>query len=483
MQVKTHARHLLTIPSYRMTVMFEIDEISLPFVRTRHALLAIDLQNDFISSDATIPVPDPPNFVDKITNLASNFRGFGNVIWIRTVFESSRPVNVDGTSESVITDAELPTSEAEGHDQPKWKGRPSQKLVERFAKLVEAEAKSSEEVAAAATSHAGEEDTISETYLTLGSGEKPRAVSQSSTGSNFHDSVVRHVVGQKDLFFQKTYYSAFKDGSLVQILRAKFVTEIYLCGALTNISVFATAMDAARHGYAITIVDDCLGYRSKARHEEALRKLVEFTGCNMISSMDLIQNIKERENAQRLPKPSPSRTPLAEDRSKGKGSDINALLSTLNLGSDVTKAARPSAAPTGSAKSVAAEPRGSSESPASTEQDEDLKLPSRTATSEVKRERVKSKVKTRRRHSKSGTKDTTGGEPSGSSSIEKSSSATTSATSVVISQASGKTTLIISETGGDVEPVKKHKGKLPYVHTIWEPRIPRIAQSAPGGSS
>ena len=63
-----------------MTVMFEIDENSLPFVRTRHALLALDLQNDIVSPGAPIAVETPPNFVDNILNLASNFRSSGNII-------------------------------------------------------------------------------------------------------------------------------------------------------------------------------------------------------------------------------------------------------------------------------------------------------------------------------------------------------------------------------------------------------------------
>jgi nicotinamidase-related amidase len=425
-----------------MSAMFEIDESSLPFVRTRHALLALDLQSDFISPDATIPVTNPPNFVDNIVNLASKFRSFGSVIWIRTVFEASRPVNVDGNSESVITNAELPTRGG-GEERPEVRQRPSQKLIERYSKLVETEAGSSEEAAAALQND--EEDDISETFLTLEPGRSLRAVSPASPGTNLSKSVVGALDATKDLIFQKTYYSAFKDGQLVQTLRAKFVTEIYICGTLTNISVFATAMDAARHGYGITIVDDCLGYRSKARHDEALRKLVEFTGCDMKSSADLIEDINEIERAaQRVRQPTPRRKPRPQECSNRKDADLDNQMTSLNLGSDSSTAPRINAAPTGQAKAVAAaETRGSPESPTSREQAQELKLPTRTPSNEVKRERVKSKIKARRRPSKSGAKDTgVAGEPSGSSSVEKSSSAATSGTSIAISQSSAKTSVL-----------------------------------------
>jgi hypothetical protein len=50
-------------------------------------------------------------------------------------------------------------------------------------------------------------------------------------------------------------------------------------------------MDAARHGYTITIVEDCLGYRSRARHDAALTKLTEFTGCDILNSTDVLEDL------------------------------------------------------------------------------------------------------------------------------------------------------------------------------------------------
>ena len=88
--------------------MFQIDAQSLPFVQTRSALLVLDLQNDFVGPDAILPVGSPSGFLDKVAELVPDFRVTGNVIWIRSCFEESRPVNEPyGESESVVTDSEL----------------------------------------------------------------------------------------------------------------------------------------------------------------------------------------------------------------------------------------------------------------------------------------------------------------------------------------------------------------------------------------
>jgi nicotinamidase-related amidase len=137
-----------------------------------------------------------------------------------------------------------------------------------------------------------------EAFLTTEANQSARFVLPGSAGAELapiareNIPIAReNIDSTRDLIFLKSYYSAFKDGTLVQTLRAKFVTEIYLCGALTNISIFATAMDAARHGYTITIVEDCLGYRSRARHDAALTKLTEFTGCDILNSADVLEDL------------------------------------------------------------------------------------------------------------------------------------------------------------------------------------------------
>jgi nicotinamidase-related amidase len=408
--------------------MFEIDQQNIPFVRTRQALLVLDLQNDFVSTGGVLPVETPPDFLEKILELVPTFRDSGNnIIWIHSAFEASRPVNEPhGDSESVITDGQLPATRRRSGDRVR-RG-PSQKLLELQSRIALSNGRALQPSNGIDADDGEDEDEIEETFLTIPEGKKPRVVLPSSTGFNFTQPVIMAIDSEKDLIFSKSYYSAFRDGTLVQILRAKFVTEIFLVGCLTNISIFATAMDAAQHGYAITVVEDGLGYRSKARHDEALRKLTEFTGCDIVNTEALIEDMQRKQIMQAMP---PRRNP----RRRENGTNLDGMMANLNLRSDGTSKskAQPPANATGPPVNVAAaaDNGGSSDSLAASESP-----PEKPAEVDgKKRERVKTKIKTRRRHSKSMPKDIgIGGDKNGAT-IEKRNGSPTSATLLGVSQA------------------------------------------------
>jgi nicotinamidase-related amidase/glutathione S-transferase len=443
--------------------MIEIDENSLPFVRTGQALLMLDLQNDFIESSAVLPVRNPPGFIDNIVKLLPEFRACGPVISIRSIFEASRPFNEpQGESESVITNDELPPSTRDVGSKSR-RARLLKKLMEQNGKKSQSRPTDFSTATLAVDNgpemeeddedeDSEEEDkSVPETFLTVVPGLQQNVVLPASTGTNFVESIVMAADVKKDLFAQKTYYSAFKDGSLVQTLRAKFVTEIYICGVLTNISIFATAMDAARHGYAITIVEDCVGYRSKARHNEALRRLQEFAGCELITSEELLEGLREKARMRQ----APARHPRPQ-RPQGKNVGLENLMASLSLKSTETKS-------TGSSAKVA--DRGDAAA-ALTVDDADGK----------KRERVKSKVKSRRRPSKSVPKEIGVPGESSHSSQEKSPPSPTSATLSAASQALEKlptssSTETQPSTSLSVE-ASKHKEDSPKSsHLVVDPEL------------
>ncbi|PMD45188.1 Isochorismatase hydrolase [Hyaloscypha variabilis F] len=403
--------------------MIEIDEHSLPFVRTGQALLVLDLQNDFIDSGAVLPVRSPPDLIANIVKLLPEFRACGPIISIRSIFETSRPFNEpQGDSESVVTDNELaPNARVLG-----LKSRTTllKKLMEQTGKMPQSsntdfstttlvvddgpeqeDNDDEEEEEDDDDDLEGEDDSLPETFLTVAPGQRQKLVLPASPGTNFAESIVAAADIKKDLFSQKTYYSAFKDGSLVQTLRAKFVTEIYICGALTNISVFATAMDAARHGYAITIVEDCVGYRSKARHDEALRRLQEFAGCELITSTELIGSLREKLRMQRATARHPRPQRPREKNAAPVG--IENLMASLSLRSAGIPGSTSKSNSTGPSQSVAgAENAGAALIVDDAVESPDIELLMKTDIGK-KRERVQSKVKSRRRPSKSVPKDTT----------------------------------------------------------------------------
>ncbi|KAI9643996.1 hypothetical protein NHQ30_007348 [Ciborinia camelliae] len=358
--------------------MFEIDEQTLPFIRTRQALLLLDLQNDFIGERSLLPVETPPSYIDNIRNLIEPFRPSGDIIWICSVSPDgvSRIVNQPRSdSEAIITNNELPRRRRDKlspETEPNHNGEDSKHSV------------------------ASNEDDSKESFLTVQPGEEARMLQPNSRGSDISDAFAP--ISPKDLTFNKTYYSAFKDGSLVQKLRGKFVTEIYIAGALTNVSVFATAMDAARHGYAITIIEDCLGYRSKDRHDEALRQLKAYTGCDVISSGELIECLQKqkkvterRTTSSKKSRPKPREPQRKESRNAG----IENLMGNLKLEAEdpqATTATTPSAAIIEDDFEITSQILRA--------QVRRAKPPAELEAEAKKREKVKSRVKTRRNATK-----------------------------------------------------------------------------------
>lgn len=67
-----------------------------PNLQTRKGLIVVGLQNDFILPDGKLPVKDAA-FVNRIGSLVPAFREHGEIIWVRSEFQQTRPVNGDDT--------------------------------------------------------------------------------------------------------------------------------------------------------------------------------------------------------------------------------------------------------------------------------------------------------------------------------------------------------------------------------------------------
>ena len=323
--------------------MFKINEGDVPFVRTRRALLVLDLQKNLVAPGGITPVELPPTLADHVAKLVPIFRQSGTVIWVKSEFEQARPIN-DGTSrcENVITDNEVvvrpPKPSPTRHSL-----RGSKKLqamMEKLATEISAESSGSADLEGTGSIEVDDKNTPdepeevveeSEAFLSLEPGKEHMSLKGRASDSGLVPALEAVVDQSKDMFFTKSYYSAFKSSLLLQTLRSQFVTEIFICGALTNMSVFATAMDAARYGYAITLVDDCLGYRSKARHDQALRSLDEATGCDMSTSSYVIEEIQKKPKQSSKVEKAASKRPV---RQNPDSDNINQMLEKLKLKSD-----------------------------------------------------------------------------------------------------------------------------------------------------
>ncbi|KAI9763692.1 MAG: hypothetical protein M1840_009165 [Geoglossum simile] len=320
-----------------MSTAYDQLAASLPQFETRRAMLILDLQNDFLSANSKLPVDSRSGFVQNIKALVPVFRGSGDVIWIRSEYEAERPVNDNaGEGETVITDRELPQkSEASGAGSAA--GRSASVRVVELLRTASAryDARFSVE-RLLGTGQLEQPEEGNETFLSRSSdGKPPICCIPNTLGSEFAETIVSSIEYSTDSVLTKTYYSAFNSTPLLPSLRSNLVTELFICGALSNISVYATALDAARHGYSITVLTDCLGYRSDDRHNEAMGQMTELMGAEVMSSKDLIKEIKSELKDGAAMAQKSSRVPVGSAMDKAEFEQLLEGL-TLNAGPSAT---------------------------------------------------------------------------------------------------------------------------------------------------
>lgn len=257
--------------------MLTLDPALFPKLNTRKALVIVDAQNDFLSPDGALPVTLPSNLVGHISDLVTAFRPYGDVIWVRSVFEDNR----DPEDESILT-SEAPMV---GGRRAVARGRRPQ-----------------------ANPHDQPSSDCPEAFLTLGGHDRPACVRTGTSGAELPDAL-KEIVEKKDISFAKSHYSAFQSEELLQRLRMKFVTEIFLCGSMTNIGIQASAVDAASHGLDITIVEDCCGRRSSMRHNNSLKQIMKTTGCEVVSAKEVAEKLKPKEVAAKKESQAAPRIP------------------------------------------------------------------------------------------------------------------------------------------------------------------------------
>ncbi|KAE8384056.1 hypothetical protein BDV23DRAFT_45245 [Aspergillus alliaceus] len=235
---------------------------NIPLIQTRKALLLLDFQNDFVRPSGALHVPNTAEFLESLPQLASAFRGTGEVVWVRTQYESCRPPVGPDEQEYII----LGTDTANKRPRSERSTRPGS--VEPQAPVDE------------------------EAFL---SSETPKCCRPQTPGVQFPAPILAAIDAESDTLIDKTDYSALQDPGLILSLRTRFVTELYLCGSLCNASVYATALDAVRHGFSVTLIEDCLGFRSFPRHEEAMRRMADIFGASGITTEELYEELDWQE--------------------------------------------------------------------------------------------------------------------------------------------------------------------------------------------
>lgn len=284
-----------------------------PNLPTRKGLILTGLQHDFLSPNGKLPVSNlESGFLDRTKVLINAFRGHGDIIWIRTetdglgsqsefeddacnVITSSTPLEHPTSDESSNGDASDSNSTPPSRKRKSGTQRSSH--GEDLGSYKRKQVKASHEDESASESANSEVD---DEYFLLRTASRDPCFIKGSKGADFGETV-KSAVQPTDLQVIKNYYSAFSSTSLLLTLRSKLITELYICGAMTNLNVYATSMDAARFGIKITLVEDCLGYRVKERHDLAIKSLVDIMDAEVMTSDEVITEIGGQVPVQNKP--------------------------------------------------------------------------------------------------------------------------------------------------------------------------------------
>lgn len=244
----------------------------------RRALVILDMQNEFLDPSGRCKVinhataqKNPP-FVENILRFATAFRqtGNGDVIWVRSEFDKPR----DANEEKILL------YEEEDDDNDDDDG-------DRIGRFDE--------------------------FLSL---DTDPFCAKGTSAVEFHNSVAVATKTPGDRVLQKTWYSAFKNTGLVEILRGRLATELFICGLKTNVSVFATASDAVRHGFQVTVLSDCVGYSDQKLHDVALGKITGVLGCEVIRSAIMVKSWAAKNKPARSKSATKPATTSKEDLAK-----------------------------------------------------------------------------------------------------------------------------------------------------------------------
>lgn len=245
-----------------------------PPIETKKALLLLDFQNDFIEPGGRLPVQNVRSFLPELPPLAAEFRKKGMVIWCGTEFKGTRsPISTTTGSHAILLkqslkDQQVDEQIGEYHSHPNHTRSPTEDPLSPSTKPD--------------VTH-DREAFLAPTMIPT----KCRCCMPGSHGIQYPDSLSSAMDQNQDLIFLKDNYSAFVDSSLLTYLRTMLVTQLYVCGSLSNISVYATVLDAVCHGLQVTIIEDCLGYNDESCHVEAMRQMADDMGADGIDCQEL----------------------------------------------------------------------------------------------------------------------------------------------------------------------------------------------------
>lgn len=266
-------------------------------VQTRQALIVLGLQNDFVSLNGKLPVSNASGYLDRVKELVPAFREHGIIIWVRSEYRGNRAVNEENGCMVVVGDGMSNGSgpaRDQAHDPRVSSGSPPRRSYHSSRRVDDVVQRVMNRVV-----EYGVEDSSppplpasSDNELFLSRTEDREPCCLPGTEGAEYAPEIAELMQPQDLHITKSFYSAFSRTNLLFYLHTRFITQVYFVGCNTNLSVYATAMDAARHGIEMHVVEDCLGYRQKDRHDQAVRQLVDNMGAYATTASSVLSKIR-----------------------------------------------------------------------------------------------------------------------------------------------------------------------------------------------
>ena len=282
-------------------------------IQTNKALLVINCQNDAFYELDGFYVTKNPEYVDYVRDLIPYFRRIGDVIWVNTEMgalpakPSADSQNIEETPSATGVQKQQEASGRSGGDakttlqesaasddaEDDAKKGPVQtydpssrlkRLISSGPEDIKAEKRSFNMQALDGDGGESFEETLNQPRQ----GQQSRFFVSGTPGAEV-EARLKGLVEEDDLTVKKHFYSAFDQTSLLTSLRTQLITEVYLVGGLTNASIYSTAADAVQHGLDVTVVDNCLGFRSIEKHEEAMSQMSDIMGVTQVSSDEVIE--------------------------------------------------------------------------------------------------------------------------------------------------------------------------------------------------
>lgn len=112
---------------------------------------------------------------------------------------------------------------------------------------------------------------------------------KNTPGAEFIAALTPDIKKPTDRTISKSWYSAFRETQLLMLLQSRLVTEVYICGAMTNTSVYATALDAVQFGLKVLVPSDCCGFRYLSAHRDAMAEMTGKLGVETMSCTVLLR--------------------------------------------------------------------------------------------------------------------------------------------------------------------------------------------------